>query len=223
MPPTNRERRVLVFAKAPRPGSAKTRLIPLLGAEGAAALHARLIKRTLNIVRRASLGAIELHGSPADDDFLRHCAASFGADLFEQQEGDLGARMARALSRALARGGSAILIGTDCPAMTARHLRRAAQVLDDGHDAVFVPTEDGGYALVGLARYDPRIFEGIAWSTSSVMRETRERLLLLGWRWAELETLWDVDLPADYDRLLAEGSLEPHARRAGDETSASGS
>jgi rSAM/selenodomain-associated transferase 1 len=209
MSPTNRERRLLVFAKAPRPGVAKTRLIPLLGAEGAAALQARLIKHTLKTVRRASLGPVELHGSPADDDFLRYCAAAYGADLLEQQEGDLGMRMAAALSYALGYGRCALLIGTDCPAMTASHLRRAAHALKDAHDAVFIPTEDGGYALVGLARYDSRIFEDIAWSTSSVMQETRNRLRSLGWRWAELETLWDVDEPRDYQRLLAEAVLEP--------------
>lgn len=206
---TSSERRVLVFAKAPRPGCAKTRLMPLLGPQGAAALHARLIKHTLKTVRRASLGRLELHGAPADDDFLRYCAAAYSADLLEQQDGDLGARMSGALSRALAQGSCAILIGTDCPALTARHLRRAAQALNDGQDAVFVPTEDGGYALVGLGQYDSRIFEGIAWSTSSVMQATRARLQSLGWRWAELETLWDVDEPPDYHRLLAEGLLGP--------------
>jgi rSAM/selenodomain-associated transferase 1 len=206
---TNRERRLLVFAKAPRPGSAKTRLKPVLGLEGAAALQARLIKHTLKTVRRASIGPVELHGSPADDDFLRYCAAAYGAELLEQQEGDLGTRMAGALLRTLAQGRYAILVGTDCPAMTARHLRYAAQSLEDGHDAVFVPTEDGGYALVGLARYDPRIFEGIEWSTSSVMQKTRDRLQSIGWRWAELETLWDVDEAGDYERLLASRLLEP--------------
>lgn len=206
---TNKERLLLVFAKAPRPGSAKTRLVPVLGPEGAAALQARLIKHTLKTARRASLGPVELHGSPADDDFLRHCAAAYGADLLEQREGDLGARMAQALSHALRSTRCAILIGTDCPAMTPRHLRRAARVLQDGDDAVFVPTEDGGYALVGLTRYDPRIFQRIGWSTSSVMQETRDRLDLLGWSWTELDTLWDVDRPSDYERLLAEGLLEP--------------
>jgi uncharacterized protein len=167
-----------------------------------------LIKHTLKAARRASLGAVELHGAPADDDFLRYCAATYGADLVAQRDGNLGARMAGAVSRTIAQGGCAILIGTDCPVMTPCHLRRAAQALEAGHDAVFVPTEDGGYALVGMARYDSRIFEGIVWSTSSVMRDTRDRLLSLGWRWAELETLWDVDEPEDYRRLVAEGLLE---------------
>ena len=206
MPPTSR--RVLVFAKAPVPGAAKTRLIPLLGAEGAAALHARLVKHTLATARQAALGTIELHGAPADDDFLRHCAARYPAELIDQSEGDLGERMCTALRSALAAVDHAILIGTDSPALTARHLRHAAQALAQGHDAVIVPAEDGGYVLIGLARVDPALFDGIEWSTAHVMEQTRERLRALGWRWVELETLWDVDLPEDYARLVEARLLE---------------
>ena len=199
---------VLVFAKAPRPGHAKTRLIPVLGADGAAALHARLIRLTLRTARRAALGPVELHGAPADDDFLRFCAASYGAGLVPQSDGDLGARMNGALDEALRVNACAILVGTDCPALTAHHLRLAAAALHDGFDAVFVPTEDGGYALVGLRRCDPRLFEGIAWSTHDVMSQTRDRLAALDWRWTELERLWDIDTGPDYERLLASGLLD---------------
>src|SRR5688572_2282399 len=131
---TNNERRVLVLAKAPRPGLAKTRLVPLLGEQGAAALQARLIKHALLTAREASLGAVELHGTPADDDFLRYCAGQYGAALIPQAEGDLGARMCAALERAIDGSASGILIGADCPALTARHLRLAARSLQDGHD-----------------------------------------------------------------------------------------
>jgi uncharacterized protein len=194
---------VLVFAKAPTPGYAKTRLIPVLGAEGAAALHARLIKHTLNKVCQAGFRAVHLYGTPADDDFLRHCAARYGADLVPQSEGDLGARMCAALTHTLAASTSAILIGTDCPALTTDDLRRALCALERGNDAVFAPAEDGGYALVALRRCDPRLFDGISWGTPVVMEETRERLRALAWTWEELDLLWDVDTPSDYERLLA--------------------
>jgi uncharacterized protein len=72
---------------------------------------------------------------------------------------------------------------------------------------VFVPAEDGGYALIGLSRNDARVFEGINWGGTEVMAQTRERLRGLGWRWHELDTLWDVDRPADYQRLLQSGLL----------------
>lgn len=203
MPRASNSRCVLVFAKAPRPGFAKTRLIPALGAEGAAALHARLIKHTLQSVRQAGFGTIELHGTPADDDFLRYCAARYGADLLAQCHGDLGGRMHTALAGCLARSASVLLIGTDCPALGPCELRRACRLLESGVDAVFAPTEDGGYALVGLTRCDSRLFEAVAWGTSSVMTQTRERLRALRWNWSELDVLWDVDTPQDYERLLA--------------------
>jgi uncharacterized protein len=101
-----------------------------------------------------------------------------------------------------------LLIGSDCPALVAEHLRRAGRILAEGSDAVLIPVEDGGYALIGLARGHFRIFDGIEWGTAHVLEETRERLRELGWRWRELETLWDVDTDADYDRLLASGLLE---------------
>jgi rSAM/selenodomain-associated transferase 1 len=205
---TGKGRTVLVFAKAPRPGLAKTRLAPLLGAEGAAALHAKLIKHTLETARRAGVGDLELHGEPADDDFLRFCTESYGARLLPQAAGDLGERMCAALMQALRTCAYAILVGSDCPALTARHLRLAAKALENGRDAVFVPAEDGGYVLIGVSRCDAQLFQAIAWSTAQVMDETRSRLIRLGWQWQELETLWDVDTPDDYRRLVASGLLE---------------
>ena len=74
-----------------------------------------------------------------------------------------------------------------------------------------MPTDDGGYALIALTRCDPRLFDGIAWSTAAVMAETRLRLRDLAWRWAELDTLWDVDRPCDYKRLVETELLEPPA------------
>jgi glycosyltransferase A (GT-A) superfamily protein (DUF2064 family) len=87
-------------------------------------------------------------------------------------------------------------------------LRQADHALREGADAVFVPCEDGGYALIGLQRVDARLFDCIAWGGDNVMADTRARLTGLGWRWRELETLWDVDRPEDYRRLLASGLLE---------------
>jgi len=199
---------VIVFAKAPQPGSVKTRLIPLLGAEGAAALHARLVERALATARRAALDRLELHCAPdASDPFFGFCAHHYGAVLTPQAEGDLGARMLAAFEAVLAAHARALLIGTDCPALTARHLRQADEALREGNDAVLVPCEDGGYALIGLTRCDARLFDGIAWGGSQVMAETRARLAALGWRWHELETLWDVDRPEDYTRLTGSGLL----------------
>jgi hypothetical protein len=202
---------VVVFAKAPHPGSVKTRLIPLLGPEGAAALHARLVKRALATARKAALGTVELHCAPdCDDDFFRFCGNRYRAELVTQAGGDLGARMAATASAALAVHARVLLIGSDCPALTARHLRAANQALLDEAAAVLVPAEDGGYVLLGLTHSDERLFEGIAWGSDTVLAHTRARLRGLGWRWHELETLWDVDRPEDYQRLIESKLLDAH-------------
>jgi hypothetical protein len=195
---------IIVFARAPTPGAVKTRLIPQLGADGAAKLHARLVKQTLATARAASFARIELHGTPGiNDPFFRFCAESFAVALQAQAGADLGARMLAAFESALATHPRALLVGSDCPALAARHLHEADRALRDGTaDAVLVPCEDGGYALIGLKRVDAKLFEDIAWGSDRVMAETRVRLMQLGWRWRELETLWDVDRPEDYARLI---------------------
>jgi rSAM/selenodomain-associated transferase 1 len=209
MPRTSPDSQVLVFAKAPEPGKVKTRLIARLGAEGAAALHARLVERTLAVARKAAIGPVTLWCAPdAADPFLLACAGRYGAALEVQAPGDLGTRMAGAFEHALAAAPAAIMVGTDCPALIAAHLQLARDALAQGEDAVFAPAEDGGYVLVGLARFDARVFDGIPWSTGQVMEATRRRLRGMEWRWRELETLWDVDRPADYERLLSSGELD---------------
>ncbi len=210
MPPTSSEVRVVVFAKAPRPGAVKSRLIPLLGAAAAATLHARLVGHTLATACAAGVGPVELCCSPrTDDPFFGDCSKRYAISLTSQAEGDLGARMRDAFTRTLPAARHVILIGSDCPALTASHLRQAAHALTEGNDAVLTPAEDGGYALIGLTRCDALLFHDIEWSSASVMTSTRERLQRLQWRWTELETLWDVDRPADYQRLLASGMLDP--------------
>jgi rSAM/selenodomain-associated transferase 1 len=192
---------VIVFAKAPRAGTVKTRLIPLLGAEGAATLHCKLLAQTLATVVEADLGPVELHGAPdARDPRLLEAARHAGVALLPQQGADLGDRMCNAFNEALSRHSRVIIVGTDCPVLEMRHLHEAVEALNEGNDAVFVPAEDGGYALIGLSQCDALLFEGMAWGTETVMDSTRQRLRHLKWRWRELETLWDIDRPEDYRR-----------------------
>ena len=192
---------VIVFAKAPRAGEVKTRLIPLLGAEGAAALHRQLLHRTLVTATDAGLGPVELHCAPdINDPWLQACGRRFGVALIPQQGRDLGARMCHAFEDGLSRHARLIIVGTDCPVLTAQHLRDAHSALAQGNDAVLIPAEDGGYALIGLTQCDARLFDGMAWGGDTVLTATRTRLKTLGWRWHELETLWDIDRPEDYRR-----------------------
>jgi len=194
---------IAILAKAPRPGLAKTRLMPVLGAEGAANLQARFIERTVTAAQEAAVGPVTLWVTPdRHHPAFQTIAALLAVALAEQPDGDLGARMLAAIAAA---NGPAIAIGTDCPALTPEHLRVAARALADGVDVVIVPVDDGGYGLIGMQRPEPALFAGMAWSTASVMAETRRRLTRLGLSWREPAHLWDVDEPADLERLTRAG------------------
>ena len=198
---------IVVFAKAPQPGKVKTRLAAAIGAEAAARLHARLVERAVATAIAADCGPVELHASPEHHAFLRALVRRNGLRLRRQAQGDVGARMYEAFRRGLRSHARVVLMGSDCPALCATDVRRAARLLR-GCDAVVAPAEDGGYPLIGLARNSPALFAGVAWSTAAVMRQTRERLAALGWRWRELRTVWDVDRPEDLVRLRSERLLE---------------
>src|SRR5712664_3204663 len=193
---------VIVLARAPQPGKAKTRLIPALGKAGAAALHRRLVLHCLRAAADARIGPVELWCTPdTSDPFFRECQRSLGVSLYAQGGGDLGARMQRAFESALARASRAILVGSDIPALSAQYLRDADQALGRGDDAAIGPAEDGGYVLIGLSRCDPELFRDIPWGGPEVLAETRRRLATLSWRSSELPVLWDVDRPGDLERL----------------------
>lgn len=182
---------IIVFAKAPVLGQAKTRLIPRLGAWRAARLQRQMIRRALRTALEANCGPVELHGT-RQHSFFRNLRVPFR----EQRGADLGARMYRALAKARK---PAILIGADCPALTPADLRRAMRWLRGGCDAVLAPAEDGGYALIGARRVRRGFFAGIEWGSDQVWRETLARLK--GFRWRALRTLWDVDRPEDLERV----------------------
>lgn len=226
---------VIVFARVPVPGRAKTRLAPALGPEGAAALAARMLQHAVGEAMACGADVVELRlaadggegtapaGRPADQARAARAArAAHSTDptpamhpapaahpaiealrqaypalrVADQGEGDLGRRMSRALEAALRTHDAAVLLGTDAPALDAARIAEAAATLRT-HDAVFVPALDGGYALVGLARPAPQLFEAIAWSTPQVMAQTRERAACAGLALAELAPVADIDEPAD--------------------------
>lgn len=199
---------VIVFARPPLSGQVKTRLIPALGASGAARLQTRLIDRALSTARNARPAGIELHGAGVrGSSRLRAIARRHAVRLIAQARGDLGRRMALATERALRRLKRVVLIGSDCPALRPADLRRAARRLAGGCDAVFAPAEDGGYTLVAMRRASRRVFDSIEWGAPAVMNETRARLAELGWRWSELPPVWDIDRPEDHRRLSASGLM----------------
>jgi rSAM/selenodomain-associated transferase 1 len=193
--------RIVVFAKAPVPGRAKTRLIPALGAAGAANLAKRMFDLALAQAQMAAVGAVELCMTPAPTaPEWSGISLPAGIETSDQGEGDLGERMARAARRCIEHGEAALLTGTDCPDLTAARIVEAAAQLAD-HDAVLYPAADGGYPLLGLRNFDPSVFSDIAWSTGTVARRTLERLRALHWRVWVGETLHDIDEPGDLRHL----------------------
>lgn len=200
-PPPSLRARTLIFARAPTPGQVKTRLIPALGAAGAAELHRRLLIHTVQTLSAARLTAVELWATP---DASHPCFVSLARDndlsLHIQRGADLGERLATAAESGLTRGDAVILIGTDCPQLSADYLGQAIARLAE-YDAVLGPAADGGYVMLALKRPAPRVFAEIPWGGDQVAAITRRRLSELGWDWAELSPLPDIDRPEDLAHL----------------------
>jgi hypothetical protein len=193
---------LLVFAKAPVPGQVKTRLISALGEAEAARLHKRLVCHTLEAVMEGQFAPVSLWCSPTPDHpFFQNCRLTYGVTLYCQQGNDLGERMAHAFEETLKGSATAVLIGTDCPSLSAKDLKTAFEVLCHGSDAVLGPAEDGGYVLIGLRRPAPGLFVDMPWGSELVLAETRARLHALNLRFHELPRRWDVDRPEDLMRL----------------------
>ena len=193
---------VAILARAPVPGETKTRLIPALGADGAARLQRWLLQRTVAMALAADIGPVDLWcaGDLSHPDFAR-CRALGSVALHPQPDSDLGTRMLTAVRESPTPAGT-LVIGTDCPAMQSAHLQQAARLLRN-LDALAFPAEDGGYVLIGMKAPAPELFAGIEWGSERVMMQTRQRLAALGWRWSEPIALWDVDDAGDFERLAA--------------------
>jgi rSAM/selenodomain-associated transferase 2/rSAM/selenodomain-associated transferase 1 len=197
-----------VLAKAPVAGFCKTRLIPVLGAAGAARAQRRFTLAALHLGQVTNKPALSLWCAPdASHRFFRAVQKRLGVTLRTQCAGDLGMRMAAVFAQHFESAPGTddppcplLLTGTDCPVLSPGVLQQAAQALGT-HDVVLVPAEDGGYVLIGMRRFVPQAFVGIAWSTPEVLTQTRERLRASGASWIELPTLWDVDEPGDWARL----------------------
>ena len=203
MPPSNTSPvSIVILAKAPIPGFAKTRLIPAIGAHAAAVLQERLTERTVATALAAGIGPVTLCCDPdaTHDTFLK-MVTRMKIALRPQPPGDLGTRMLAAVATST---GPVLVIGTDCPALTEAHLRSAAMALRDGNDVVLIPAERGGYVLLGMRKAQPRLFSNIAWGGSSVLADTRARIVEQRLMLIERPPLWDVDTEIDLARLDCE-------------------
>ncbi|MGB3208332.1 MAG: TIGR04282 family arsenosugar biosynthesis glycosyltransferase [Crinalium sp.] len=190
---------LIIFTRYPEPGKTKTRLIPAIGAEGAANIGGKMTEHTLNQVKELqSLRevAVAVYFAGGNTQLMQQW---LGANLRYQcqGEGDLGSRMALAFAKAFEEGSkSVVIIGTDCPSLKPKLMEDAFQELTQ-HDLVLGPAQDGGYYLIGLRRFIPELFTGINWGTSSVLQQTVTIGKQLDLALAYLPTLADVDRPED--------------------------
>lgn len=198
------------MAKAPRAGSVKTRLEPLLGREGCAALGAGLIEVTTAWAAAVAPGRAYVACGPDPAAVAEVAAyAAPGTELFADADGDLGDRLAAATDRVLGTHPEPLLVvGTDMPLLRAVDAGLAERALSAGSDVVFGPAVDGGYWLVGLASPLPALFElGADWGGPRVLERSLALAAELGLRAELLDERRDLDDPADARALLDEPGL----------------
>ena len=200
---------IIIFAKAPIPGRVKTRLRPPLTPETAAGLYDCLVRDTLELMLRfAGRADVELHTDAETDAW-----GEYGLARRRQGEGALGAKMLGALARALLEEDrpQAIIVGSDSPALRAEDIE---WLLEAQEDVALGPTEDGGYYAIACRALKKDMFAGVSWSTAKTMRETVAAVRACGLSVAIGAPSFDVDTPADLERIMAMGDALPaHTRR----------
>lgn len=218
---------LVIMAKAPVAGRAKTRLIPALGEDGAAQIAQSLLLHTA----QQAMKAVESCGKPklellmcaepskegeAWQPFLREWHALSSATCnpppirWERQTpGDLGQRMWGAVANSQPTTCQpTIWLGMDCPTLSAQHIQHMADLLTQ-YDAVIVPSTDGGYVALGMRYPNWRVFDGVAWSTERVFSETYRRMQELNWQFVVLPAHTDIDTPDDLRHVHEQGGLPP--------------
>ena len=205
---------VCVFLKPPMAGKVKTRLIPTVGAEGAAVLAEAFFCDTWNCVESLSW-ALPIIAST--DSLGPKILPRAKTQVWLQGDGDLGVRIERILRRALTRAPFAMALGADSPGIPASFLGRAHEALRSA-DAVLGPCDDGGFYLLGVRECPPGLLTGIPWSQSTTFAHTLDRLNQLGMKSTVLDPWYDIDCPEDLDRLrgdVEKGAIAaPHTARA---------
>lgn len=197
----------LVMAKAPRAGEVKTRLEPLLGAEGCARLQALLLARAARWAVDVAPGAAFVAFTPEESLAEVGALVPAGTDLFAQEGADLGARLAAATARAFAmHDGPLLTVGTDLATLEPRHAAAALDDLADGIDVTFGPAFDGGYYLIGLREPHPEVFAlpSEAWGGPRVLQLSLQAAAEAGLSLGMLRGERDLDTPADARAALAD-------------------
>ena len=201
---------VLIMAKSPQAGRVKTRLLPFLSPDEAAALAACFVQDVVAGALSLTPNVLVAY-APAEG--RATLEALLPSDLlWALQEGsDLGARMQSVLEAASRQGFSPlIMLGTDSPTLPQVYLSDAVELLESRKaEVVLGPTDDGGYYLIGLPQPLPGLLANVAWSTPNALTDTLRNAAALGRRTSLLPPWYDVDTPNDFQRLQAEFSVNP--------------
>jgi len=202
--------RIILLTKAPEPGQVKTRLIPALGRDKAAAVYRQFLDQTLGTLHESRLAPLTIHCSPSiHHPWFQFASMQYDAELYEQSAGDLGQRMDSAISTTLQHAGSCVLIGGDCPSLQASDVDEALSALANGCEVVMGPAHDGGYYLLAARSNITPYLGNIEWGTASVFAETAQRLDHNHVKWHCLSMRADVDTIEDYELYFASKN-RPH-------------
>lgn len=199
---------VAVFARPPIAGQVKTRLAATLGDEAALQVYRQLLLKTVQQVAASGYPFILFAAAPSAE--LSELAAEYGGQFSVQQGSNLGEKMVRALAQLHQQYQRALLVGTDCPVLTATHLHQGFAEL--AHAAVVMgPAEDGGYWLLGSSDaalwQNPQLLDEVHFGGPKAREMTLSCLHCCGATSRMLPLLWDVDTAIDYQRALAQGLL----------------
>ncbi len=188
--------RLIIFAKAPRVGAVKTRLIPSLGAEGACSAYIRLLKALASNLK--TLREVTVFHSPADAENELRDFFPPNWKFYPQEGVTLGDRLSAAFTRLFRESKKIVAIGSDCPYLAESDIRSAFALLDS-NELVFGPARDGGYWLIGMKAAHSALFENIDWGTDQVFKQTLKKARALGLKTELLRELADIDTPLEWD------------------------
>jgi rSAM/selenodomain-associated transferase 1 len=201
---------VVVYGRQPIPGRVKTRLAASIGDEAAAAVYGALLVRS---IQQAVLSGLHTVLALSEEP-VAGWQPPTGLALELQRGADLGERLRDTFDRRFSEGWArVVIVGSDCPGMTAEHIRSAVATLER-FPTVLGPAEDGGYWLIGQRPPGADLFSGIPWSTRAVMEETRTRLRSSGIGWSEIDRLADIDTVEDVARVVASEAIDDDLRSA---------
>jgi hypothetical protein len=193
---------IQIFAKAPVIGQVKTRMQPVLSEQQSLSLHRKMVAHCLRQACDSRLAPVQLWAT-ASHEYWGELAQQYAFRLHLQVGDGLGERMAHALRDGLAGNRSVVLIGSDCPFIDRNYLAQAFAALAGATPIVLGPARDGGYVLLGLNRFDARIFEQIPWGSEKVLERTVRQLSAIGWPYSQLAAMTDIDHPGDIECLRA--------------------